>query len=105
MSPDDDSQTTRDFGVAVKPGLAATAGHVGSHPEKLAAQQAAFRVRGVKGVVEEIELCLPFERWHDDGDIAAAAFGRLAWHAALPPSRFTGAASAGLNATNDNAVT
>jgi osmotically-inducible protein OsmY len=60
-----------------------------TYSQKLAAEQAALRVRGVKAVAEEIEVRLPFERRRDDGNIAAAAIERLAWSAGIPTDRFT----------------
>jgi osmotically-inducible protein OsmY len=40
--------------------------------------------RGVKAVVEEIEVRLPFDATRTDEDIAAAVIERLAWDASVP---------------------
>ena len=82
------SVTAAHLGVSAASGVVTLTGHVGSYPEKLAAEQAALRVRGVKGVAEEIEIRLPFERRRDDADIASAALERLAWSVEIPVDRF-----------------
>ena len=82
------SVTAAHLGVSAASGVVTLTGHVGSYPEKLAAEQAALSVRGVKGVAEEIEIRLPFERRRDDADIASAALDRLAWSVEIPVDRF-----------------
>ena len=82
------SVTAAHLGVSAAAGVVTLTGHVDSYPEKLAAEQAALRVRGVKGVAEEIEIRLPFERRRDDADIASAALERLAWSVEIPVDRF-----------------
>lgn len=59
-------------------------GHVENYAEKLAAETAARRVRGVKAVAEEIEVRLPFEMTRGDDEVAAAAVDRLAWDVSVP---------------------
>ena len=73
--------------LSAQAGVVTLTGHVESLSEKLAAEQAAFRVRGVKAVAEEIEVRLPFERRRDDADIAAAAIDRLGWNDKIPADR------------------
>ena len=53
--------------------------------EKHAAEHAAGRVKGVKGIAQEIEVQLPFDKTRTDDEIAAAAIDRLAWDASIPP--------------------
>ena len=82
------SVTAAHLGVAARSGVVTLSGHVETYSQKLAAEHATLRVRGVKAVAEEIEVRLPFERRRGDDDIAAAAIERLAWSAAIPADRF-----------------
>ena len=82
------SVTAAHLGVSAQSGVVTLTGHVEAYSQKLAAEQAALRVRGVKAVAEEIEVLLPFDRKRGDDDIAAAAIERLAWSADVPADRF-----------------
>ncbi len=73
------------IGVAVNAGVVTLTGHVESFPQKLAAERAAARVKGVKAVAEEIEVKLPDAVTRDDESIAKAAVQRLAWDSSVPP--------------------
>lgn len=73
------------IGVEVDRGVVTLSGHVHSYMEKLAAERAAERVAGVRGVVQKIEVRLPGE--HLDEDVAQAARAALEWHASLPSNR------------------
>lgn len=72
------------IGVAVKDGVATLTGHVTSFAQKLAAERAAGRVKGVRAVAEEIEVRLPFDVKHDDTEIGKRAANVLAWSVYLP---------------------
>jgi osmotically-inducible protein OsmY len=72
------------IGVAARNGVVTLSGHVSHFAEKLAAETAAARVRGVKAVAEEIEVRLPFDARKPDDEIAGAALNRIAWDVALP---------------------
>lgn len=72
------------IGVAAHQGVVTLTGHVGSFIEKLAAEEAARRVKGVKAVVEEIQVHLPSGHQRDDENIAAAIVDRLAWDVSVP---------------------
>jgi osmotically-inducible protein OsmY len=72
------------IGVTAKNGVVSLMGHVESYTEKYAAEAAAGRVKGVKAVVEEIEVRLPFSIKHGDDDIATQAVNRLAWNSSVP---------------------
>ncbi|MGC1303884.1 MAG: BON domain-containing protein [Caulobacteraceae bacterium] len=78
------SLTAGHIGVAADHGVVTLTGHVNSFAEKRAAETAAWRVKGVKGVAEEIEVRLPLETKRTDEEIAAAAIDRLAWNVSLP---------------------
>lgn len=72
------------IGVTVKEGAAVLMGVVGSYAEKLAAEQAAKRVRGVRAIAEEIEVKLPTDRTLRDEDIAERIARLLAWSSSVP---------------------
>lgn len=73
------------IGVEVDHGVVTLTGHVHSYLEKVAAERAAERVAGVRGVVQKVEVRLPGA--HTDADVAEAARSALEWHASLPSSR------------------
>jgi len=77
------------IGVAADEGVVTLAGHVDNYGDKYAAEQAVRRVKGVRGIVEELEVRLPFDTVRDDGQIAAAAIDRLMWNSALPRDAIT----------------
>ena len=79
------SVTAAHIGVAANAGVVTLSGYVGSFAEKLAAETAARRVKGVKALAEEIEVRLPFAAKKPDEEIAAAALDRLAWDVSVPP--------------------
>jgi osmotically-inducible protein OsmY len=78
------SVTAAHIGVAANAGVVTLSGHVGSFAEKLAAEAAARRVKGVKALAEEIEVLLPFATKKTDEEIATAALDRLAWDVSVP---------------------
>jgi osmotically-inducible protein OsmY len=72
------------IGVAVKDGVVTLSGTVPTYAEKLAAERAAKRVRGVKAVAEDIEVKLASSLKRNDTDIARAAVDALAWDVEVP---------------------
>jgi len=78
------SVTAAHIGVTARDGVVTLSGHVQAFAEKQAAQSAALRVKGVRGVAEEIEVKLPFDVQRSDDDIARAAIERLSWDSTLP---------------------
>ena len=78
------SITAAHIGVAADHGVVTLTGHVNTWWQKHAAEMATSRVRGVKGVAEELEVHLPFSVKRDDADIARAAIDRLGWEASVP---------------------
>jgi osmotically-inducible protein OsmY len=76
-----------EIGVAVKDGIVTLAGWVDSYIKKWAAERAALRVRGVKAVVNDIEVRLPTSAERTDADIAAEALRALTWDALVPTER------------------
>jgi len=76
-----------EIGVTVKDGVVTLSGNVPSYSEKLAAEHAAKRVFGVKGVAEEIEVNLPAFYKRTDADIVRAAVNALEWNTLVPDDK------------------
>ncbi|MER2265306.1 BON domain-containing protein [Methylobacterium oxalidis] len=72
------------IGVAVDNGIVTLTGHVGSYTERMAAEKAAQRVRGVRGVVEEIKVRFAGETPPRDEDLAQRAVQMLDWSVTVP---------------------
>jgi len=77
------------IGVAAKDGVVTLTGKVPSFSDKFAAEKAAKRVAGVRGIAPEIEVVLPAFRRRDDADIAAAALNVLQWNDTIPRDAIT----------------
>jgi len=76
--------TAGHIGVSAEQGVVTLTGHVSSYVEKLAAEKAAGRVKGVKAVVENIEVRLPERHVRGDDEIASAAIERLGQDVSVP---------------------
>jgi osmotically-inducible protein OsmY len=72
------------IGVSTHDGVVTLNGHVENYSQKLAAEKAVARVKGVMAVAEEIEVKLPAGVERGDEDIAAAAIDRLGWDSSIP---------------------
>lgn len=72
------------IGVETKNGIVTLSGHVESYAQKWAAERAAQRVSGVKGVAVEIDVVLPGSSQRTDADIASAARNALEWNVLVP---------------------
>ena len=75
------------IGVSARDGVVTLAGRVESFAEKLAAEHAARRVKGVKAVAQELIVHLPADRKTADDEIADELrhiLGRLAAAGAGP---------------------
>lgn len=75
----DPSIEAASIGVTVKNGIVTLTGHVPNYMQKIAAEKAAQRVKGVRAVAVDIEVRLPTERVQDDEEIARRAANVLAW--------------------------
>jgi osmotically-inducible protein OsmY len=62
---------------------------VSSYGEKLAAERAARRVKGVKAIAEEIEIRLPSDKKVADDEIAGRAVDILKWRVGFPANRIS----------------
>jgi osmotically-inducible protein OsmY len=72
------------IGVSAKGGVVTLTGHVGSYAEKVAAEKAARRVKGVQAIAQEIEVRYPGDRRSTDDEIAARALSILKWNGVVP---------------------
>jgi osmotically-inducible protein OsmY len=72
------------IGVAVENGIVTLTGHVGTYAQRVAAEKAVRRVRGVRGVVEEMKVRLAGETPPRDEDLAQRAVQMLDWSATVP---------------------
>ena len=75
------------IGVAVSHGIVTLTGHVGSFAEKAAVERAVGRIRGVRGIAQEIEVRLPANRKTNDDEIAERALKIIAWDTTIPADR------------------
>lgn len=73
--------------MAVENGIVQFTGHVTSYTEKLAAEAAARRAKGVRGIAEEIEVRYPEAKKNADDEIAARALKIIGWRTRLPDDR------------------
>jgi osmotically-inducible protein OsmY len=72
------------IGVNVADAVVTLTGHVRNYAEKLAAERAVMRVRGVHGLVSKLEVTVPHAHRRTDEDLAQAAVNALTWNAQLP---------------------
>jgi osmotically-inducible protein OsmY len=72
------------IGVAVENGVVTLSGHVGSYAEKIAAERALKRVKGVKAIAQEIEVRYPSQAKRSDDEIAQRALNILKWSVQVP---------------------
>ena len=75
---------SRQIGVAVKNGVVALTGHVGSYAQRRAAQEAAQLVAGVKAIANDIAVELPFSEKRSDPEIADDALIALKGNVSVP---------------------
>lgn len=73
-----------DIGVTAENGVVTLSGHVADYVQKMAAERAAWRVKGVKGIAQKIEVRLPRDKKWNDDEIAQRALNILAWNTLIP---------------------
>lgn len=73
-----------EIGVAVKNGIVTLSGIVDSYSKKIAAEEAAKKIAGVKAVAEDIQVGLSPNFRKTDAEIADAVVFALRWHASIP---------------------
>jgi len=72
------------IGVAVDKGVVTLTGHVATYAQRVAAEKAVRKVRGVRGVVEEIQVRFAGETPPRDEDLAQRAVQMLDWSVTVP---------------------
>lgn len=72
-----------EIGVAVKNGIVTLSGQVDSYSKKLAAENAAKKVAGVKAIAEDIQIGVSPTYNKSDTEIAEAVLNALKWHTAI----------------------
>lgn len=72
------------IGVAVDQGVVTITGHVSSYVQKQAALSAVRRVKGVRGIADEIEVRHPTGTMTSDDEIAKRAINVLSWDSVVP---------------------
>ena len=72
------------IGVTANAGVVTLTGRVDTLAQKIAAETAARRVKGVMAVAEEIEIRLSSGAARSDEELAMAAVNRIAWDVTLP---------------------
>ena len=77
--------TSTDIGVATNDGVVALSGYVSSYWEKDAAEKAAKRVYGVRGVANDLQIRLTYSR--TDPEIARDAVQALESHIGIPSEK------------------
>ncbi|MGV8950558.1 MAG: BON domain-containing protein [Cypionkella sp.] len=76
--------TAAHIGVEANNGVVTLTGHVDNYSAKYTAEAAAGRVKGVKAIIEELEVKLPGHVKKGDEAIAAAALERFSWSNSVP---------------------
>lgn len=72
-----------EIGVAVKNGVVTLSGQVDSYPKKLAAENAARKIKGVKAIAEDIQIGVSPLYNRTDTEIAEAVINALKMHSAI----------------------
>lgn len=80
----DPSVNSAHIGVAVDKGVVTLSGHVASYAEKLAAEKAVQRIKGVTAIAQEIKVRFPEDSKTADDEIATRAVNILRWSAVVP---------------------
>ncbi|HWG77898.1 MAG TPA: BON domain-containing protein [Steroidobacteraceae bacterium] len=78
---------SRQIGVAIKNGVVALSGHVGSYAEKRAAEEAAQSVTGVRAVANDILIELPTTARRTDAELAESVVAALQSNVSVPADR------------------
>lgn len=77
------------IGVIVDKGVVTLTGHVATYVEKLAAESAVRRVKGVRALAEELEVRLPNHKRTADDEIATRVADIFEWDARIPNDDIT----------------
>lgn len=78
------SVDSADIGVAVENGVVTLTGHVPTYSQRMTAEGVVRRVKGVKGIAQEIEIRPPGSSITADDEIAKRVLDTLKWNSTLP---------------------
>jgi osmotically-inducible protein OsmY len=84
-----------EVGITARNGVVTLTGRVDNYAKKLAAQQAAHRVKGVLDVVNDIEVHIPGNLQRTDEEIAQAVRHALDWNVLVPAEQIHSTVSNG----------
>ncbi|KQT50665.1 ornithine aminotransferase [Aureimonas sp. Leaf454] len=73
-----------DIGVAVDNGIVTITGHVPTYAQKSTVERIVMRVKGVKGIAQEIEVRPTGSHRTADDEIARRAVSTLRWNTSVP---------------------
>lgn len=76
-----------DIAVGVRDGVLTLAGYVDSYADKWRAERIASRVKGVKALVNDLEVRLPSSSQRPDPELARVAVEALKWNILVPHDR------------------
>lgn len=77
------------IGVSAKSGVVSLSGAVSSYSEKLLAEQAARRVKGVRAIAEELDVQYPFQAKTSDAEIGKRIADILEWDSLIPRNKIS----------------
>lgn len=80
----DPSIDSAHIGVTAENGVITLSGHVATYMEKVEAERAVWRVKGVKAIAQEIEVRLAWDKKVSDDEIAKRAVDIMAWNSFIP---------------------
>lgn len=76
-----------DIGVTVENGVVTLTGHVPNYSQKLAVERAVGRLKGVKGIAQEIEVRYAGTHGTSDDEIAQRAVNTIKWNTMVPDDK------------------
>ena len=77
------------IGVAAKDGVVTLSGFVCSYADKMAAERAVRRVKGVHAIAQEIEIRYATDKKINDDEIARRCINILTWDTTLPDDKLS----------------
>ncbi len=77
------------IGVTAKNGVVTLSGHVSDYSQKLAAEKAAARVNGVRGIAEEVEVRFATDPKTSDSEIANRILDLFDWNVSIPHEKIS----------------
>ena len=81
------SINSSNIGVAVKNGVVTLSGQVDTYYQKLAAENAAKKVTGVRAIAEDLQVGMSPAFHKTDAEIAESVLNALKWHSAVPENK------------------